>query len=483
MPEENQSPPNSAINTKELSPELANNNNSMQNQPDKTNDSSSSHPESVPNKLFDNVNSQSENQFANNTDSSFDKSIKSSLSSTPKITFSRVWLIIALVATAIILILGGIWWWQNRSLNTVNLVNTREGQLEFVSENLTWMASSLDDRGLYTDVNVCNYESGSDLWTCTAGAQSNRAFLPVIWAEYQYYLATGNENVLAQLKKDIAATSNILVSSDIYVIQNNYYNCLLMSDILTDEKVVFSEEEKNALQMVCLQSINEIFDQANFLATISNPSLDEEVIRGDITSLTSSINKKVALINAGQIADYQIANDSFFADRSPENWASLAVPQYYYFAQDDLARYRLSGQNTDLAKALTMIDDVLSLYIAQEQGIIGEKYEMSDCLLDAIYKEIEYYGGLGLTPLQLNFAFKADQSYSAACYLAQLHRANNDDPELAAAKNSILKNANYSTDIAKGGPTFFTSLPVNSSSVQAIGDLIENSSLIGVLSR
>ena len=397
-----------------------------------------------------------------------------------KFNSSQFWLILAFIAVAIILVIAGLWWWQNRQ--TVNLFSAGDEQLEFASENINWMKTSVDSRGLYTDINTCNYDANSDSWSCSVGAPSNRAFLPVIWAEYQYYLTTGDEKVLNQLKTDIATVQSVIFDSELYEIQNNYYNCLFMADILTDKKAVFTEKEKNTLQAICLNSTNEVFDQNNLLSLADDALLDENLIRNNITDLTTSINQKVALINSGAIDSYQIANDNFFSERAPDEWVRLAVPQYYYFAQDDFARYNLSGKTTDLSMALTMLDDVLSLYIAQKQGVIEESFAMADCLLDAIYQEAQYYGGLGLTPLELNFKFSADEIYSPGCYVAQLHRAESNDLDLDTVKKIISKNSIYSSTVS-GDPMFFASFPLTETNGLVVGNLVENGSLVGILSK
>ena len=272
--------------------------------------------------------------------------------------------------------------------NTLENQDKRAIDLAVAKGHLDYLTQQKDQRGAYLDYagNAFCPEGGE---TCSY-ISSNRAFLSVLWARYQYYLLTHDETELQILKDDIKQSQTAILDGYLEdgsrnVIQNNSLNCYLMQPMINDENNIFTDWEKDTLKRFCTESMYEWLPQEEitFLLQEDLTKQDEVLPSGAVTKdiLLAEINSKIETINNNQITNYNLEDDAVFQNLEKTVRNNLTEDQliyfeeflrdstkgYYYFAFDQLARYQLDPTVNNEYLSLVLINDFLSVYIYNQQ--------------------------------------------------------------------------------------------------------------------
>ena len=129
---------------------------------------------------------------------------------------------------------------------------------------------------------MCNFSTPNE---CDQSLPSNRSGIPVMWARFNYYLATGDKQELGILRQDI---NNYADSNKAKLIQNNSWDCKLMIDLGKSE--IFSDEEKNKIEKICFDSLYE-FD--SYLGRMSFEKNLDSVI--NLEDLKGNVQKNLSI--------------------------------------------------------------------------------------------------------------------------------------------------------------------------------------------
>ena len=352
--------------------------------------------------------------------------------------------------------------------------NKKDLELAVAQWHLSYLDEQKDERGIYLDY-ARNANCNENENNCT-NIPSNRAFLPVLWARYQYYLLTNDTTQLQILKDDIHQTqTEILDGYDAagqkYVIQNNSFNCYLMRPMINDQNNIFTNLEKESLKNFCLASSYEWLDQEEITAT-GEADLNKQATTIPSSKVTQAtllkeINQKITLINNQQIANYDLNQDYVYQTFMSDVTAFLADKQtasvdkffrgftkgYYYFALDQLARYQLEPTNDNDYLALVLINDFLSLYFYSQQQIEPMFYvDVDNCFLQALIAQARVIlpNGQEILDLSLttykpewdvNLALNDDSNSSPtlACWLILLNQNQLDATQKLQFQNATFE--------------------------------------------
>ena len=149
--------------------------------------------------------------------------------------------VIPVVALAAILaILGLAFFWINSGksgLSGNTLATTDSQYLNLSRQIIDEIDRHTDARGFYGQSHLCTksghkYTCHIDLHTLENGEQaaSHRQTLAVIWAKYQYFHTTGDQNILKSLISDVEHM-HALLTNPAWTLQTNRYNCMMMADL------------------------------------------------------------------------------------------------------------------------------------------------------------------------------------------------------------------------------------------------------------
>lgn len=381
----------------------------------------------------------------------------------------------------------------------IHKADSREYQLELANQVLNWTDQQRDDRDIYSDQILCNY-TGGDIQECI-NFESNRAFLPALWARYQNYLTTGNQKQLAILKNDIQTARTTIIDDDQFVIQNNFYDCAFMQDMLDDNNDVLTEYEKESLRLFCTESIYELFyDSSHPYANLNENEFD---------TIIRNINNKVVAVNNNQAESYQLNQDPtfiafYYSVVAPDS--SLGSPaeqaemvrgrlanissdvydyflndlvaanfSYFYTAQDLIARYQIEPTTKNLRAALITIDQALVLYVASQQAnfLVGNL----DCFAGRILEQANLVFNQSINTLTLNW--RNDNNDSATGLFVKYYQSEAE--ELTQVQRKIARSL-----MLNGGYTDTNSLFMPGSAIadneQMMTDVKSNSLYAGLLS-
>ncbi|MBQ6154470.1 hypothetical protein IJI99_01150, partial [bacterium] len=182
------------------------------------------------------------------------------------------WWLLGLCAIAAIAMIAGIGWFythpnKKTSQHTTNQqttvahVNPENNQyLQAAKKILDQFDGHTDHRGFYGASQHCSWTNGQEP-ACIVETMdylddgqpiaSHRQTLPVIWARYQYYHATGDQEQLAKMHTDLENLWQIL-NDKTFTLQTNRYNCFLMLDLIQAEDIDY--EDRLRARDICRQA-------------------------------------------------------------------------------------------------------------------------------------------------------------------------------------------------------------------------------------
>lgn len=422
--------------------------------------------------------------------------LNTTISSTSKNKFPII-LILIISFSCILLIFAGWFFWKKQQSEPISSSTSDhlqaatiniEDNLTTITQNLNWLNDQKSQRHLYID------------WAGQI-VDSNRAFIPVLWAKYQAYLATHNLEQLQSLKEDIETAKTVVLdgySQDNYknIIQNNSFNCYLMKDLVNNADEIFTADEQNTLKRFCTDSTYELIFQPeiNYFYPDLNDQLRALPVSFDQANavLIETINQKITLINNQQITNYNIADDQIYREftssynnateeaqfNNTAQFPTTMTKGYYYFVLDQIARYQLEPTTNNEYLSLVLLNDLLSIYIWDQQWQTPIYADLGNCLLEktvqAAQKTLPNGSGmvsLTLSPYQpqlsLTAAINDDRTYhpTTACWVVQLQNSDNQE-----WRNNFQLILTQNDNINQNNP-------------QVSNSIVENSFLFGLLSK
>jgi hypothetical protein len=128
-----------------------------------------------------------------------------------------------------------------------------------------------DSRGFYGDSQYCDFTAiSADQPSCQVNLvdflgdgslfASHRSTVQLLWARYQYYLATGNRQQLQYLLDDLENLITNVLDNKSYVLENAELDCLLLAELGSSIYLDTPTQEKIA--RVCLESDPEIHPES-----------------------------------------------------------------------------------------------------------------------------------------------------------------------------------------------------------------------------
>lgn len=346
---------------------------------------------------------------------------------------------------------------------------------------LNWTWYQKDERGVYTDLSICQLENNS--LQCSPLSENNRVIVINLWARFKYYQKTGDEEELSRVKTDLAALKTMLDGP--YVIQTNFYNCILATELYQAPE--FNEEEKNTLARVCEESEYELSFSSDLTTVESGIEVNEK-----ITAIAQ--NSSYDLTTDTDIATIQA---SFSTDDLNEVISILAP--YFFFSADENALTNHDLQNTDLTITKEeLLNHALTYYLYQQaHPTTSEEATINQCRLTVALAT--YPNQTPTVKLAINNLYQQYQNIN-------LDDAQNTDEIIACAFAKYI--TNHDNDLVQRQlialfyrqdnlinnnfqPVFFRNLHSANDEIepgsslnnqQVVVDLINNSLLAGLLS-
>lgn len=294
---------------------------------------------------------------------------------------------------------------------------------------LTHLDSQKDDYAFYGGVRQCYYNNNKKCnWIFSNNIttlidskdldkiskySTQRNTLPIIWARFQYYKKTGDEEQLQKIYQDIDILMKV-IDDEWLNLQTDSFNCLLMKEIIESD-LIQADYQKKA-QKICNENIFEVHPQSlifynqnrrqpliftdvydyvsvNYPSDYAYVRLDEnkKVVDKekfaifDLIELKSDIQRLIVKIASDGELDESEKKNVFFEKRESfiirENFAVI----------DRLAAMQINkNQGNDELKQeneldyLILLKEALSYYLFSK-----ENYEsVGRCLL---FENIEYY--------------------------------------------------------------------------------------------
>lgn len=247
------------------------------------------------------------------------------------------------------------------------LSETSELPLEIIKETLSWLNEQRDSRGAYIFGYRCPTEGN-----CSIQESDNRAGLAAIWTRFKYYELQKNPQDLEILTKDINLYSN---ESELGVIQNDFWNCVLMSEMWKSNLIPNQSKEK----------VKSICDNSSYyspiLSAINQLSPEELNKEPNVNQLINGINTLPPTLIS--IKD-------------------LTLVQLAAFSTDFTAKSLWNKNDLDLKIAKRLFEKSASLWQQQK----NENYTEGSCVL-------------GISSLDLNQATQNSDYLNYANYLVE----------------------------------------------------------------
>jgi hypothetical protein len=127
-----------------------------------------------------------------------------------------------------------------------------------------------DSRGFYGDSQWCNSQNPqnnldcqvnlNDLFTDSDPLADHNSIVQLIWARYQYYLATGDPEQLQILLDDLNNLVTNVLDSEVYALQNQNLNCLLMHELALS--LYLDDATKTQAARVCIEANPEVHPES-----------------------------------------------------------------------------------------------------------------------------------------------------------------------------------------------------------------------------
>lgn len=308
---------------------------------------------------------------------------------------------------------------------TVDVLNNKivsAQDLKIAKTNLDWMDKNRDERGLYQIGKMCDYTKMTE---CQETLPSNRSGIPVMWARFNYYLASGDKKELAILKQDI---DNYADLNKAKLIQNNSWNCKLMIDL--SKSSFFSVEEKEKIEKICFDSEYEM-DQYLAKFSFQKNSIDFEKVK-------TSVDKDLAIVLNGETKS-QISAEY----ESTMKGTGKYLKQNFSYASDFVARYLWKNNKDDLSTAYLLFDVSLQNYIYGKDFDMGDNCALGLGSLDLYVatKDERFKKLAKLLSLQIPKEMNSNNLENVAkcgLFLSDFYKTTKDESSLAL-KESIIK--------------------------------------------
>ncbi|MBQ6438191.1 hypothetical protein IJJ12_02290 [bacterium] len=302
---------------------------------------------------------------------------------------------------------------------------------------------------------------------------SHRQTLGVIWARFKLYEATGDQNVLSQLKADLGMMTNLLASHQ-YTLQTDRFNCLLMRDLVNSDQL--SDELRAAAKLICDYGEFEYYPDGDILYDVHQHPIyhtaaaqatgfisDEYVIEVEADRIVPE-EQVVAYQTRDLIVDINSLLEQYatYGETSPlrEQIVDTVLTRRFitrelYAALDQAAAYKLnSPDNAPYADAtlraqneldfLLLLRETLAWYTQADSSLFG-LFDNDACLLSVAVRYYAQEFGTQLSASTLHAALdRINQNelagqYSSGCQIADhaLNQAplNKDDVAAQIALN------------------------------------------------
>ncbi len=237
------------------------------------------------------------------------------------------WLILVFLAIGVTILI--IWILNLTVLAPVTITNQ-----EISKQILNWLWDNRDERGLTPMVGNCVQED--EILNCTADLESAsfRHSAAVIWARYNYWLATKDSEELERLKQNINDYHWLAIDPEGWLIQPDNYHFYYLAQVYLSQEPEITQDIK---------------DKLLYIAQVSEPEgelwLDENngFLEASTEALITDINYKLNLIVYDELDLYDGTNDPFFLaeDFVKQNFAQQVEELQ---AAQDLGLERYSDQ-------------------------------------------------------------------------------------------------------------------------------------------
>lgn len=248
----------------------------------------------------------------------------------------RVLVLITLLSTVIFGLVYAVPYLRDWISGLTSEPTPEPSNVEIAKTVLDWMESNRDDKGRYPSQVVCG-SSEDEVCKRIEGYQSGPA---VIWARYSHYEVGQDPVDLTKVERDL----DVYLDEDIIpTIQIDFWNCRLMQDIYFSDKSTDSVKQK-ALQL-CERSVyNPVL--------INEFKQDYEEDEGFVDYLEQ--------IKLGEGNIYNSAKKSTpLSDREQD------LRYYSVFIADDLARYRMTGEDYYYERSRFLANQAAKLYLEE----------------------------------------------------------------------------------------------------------------------
>jgi hypothetical protein len=219
----------------------------------------------------------------------------------------KISIIISLLLVAILLI-GAFFIYNRQEAN--NPPNEEEKQNQenvqkAMDRTFSWLGTIKDEQGLYYRGEAWSYRDG----------------VSVIWGEFKYLENSDNPNK-ESLLQDIRNYSDREIAK---IIQNDFWNCKLMEDLM--DSSIFNSEELEMVSKICI--LSEYEHNAPFWEAIL------KIEDTDLDPIKESIYSKIdEFLEKGKVS----INYQEILDNDPE------IYEYPFFSSDYISRYFIGGE-------------------------------------------------------------------------------------------------------------------------------------------
>lgn len=228
---------------------------------------------------------------------------------------------------------------------------TNQEASEISSKSMTWFDTMTNDVGRYFMFESCNSgicEKANDV--------DKQIGINVVWSRYRKYLNSNSPQELTNIEKDLTTLTTPNIG---FPAQNDFLNCKLMYEM--SQSGVFSEENKDKIDLICTGSVHYGPEMQEFISTLSQNKYQSD--------------PQISEVNSGQVLDkWPIANPDKFLKygiyasdiATYYLWAKkpddLAAAKYYF----NMALQIFSDRNSDLDDSIIGLA-ALDLYKASNE--------------------------------------------------------------------------------------------------------------------
>ena len=237
---------------------------------------------------------------------------------------------------------------------------TQTERLQAAKNILSWITSQKDERNTYLALSQCTpNEANSIVCTPDLESVSNRLGSPVMWARYQYWLATKDSVELTLLEQDINSYYALVENND-WSIQTNFLNCYYLLPIVKSQETGISNSMKEKARFIC----NKSYDEAGF--SVNEEGREIDISQPDLATATSQINQKILYI-LGQSSNYQPETDNFIQLIPFAESNETYLIDWSTYTTEFIASRQINQENYPLETIYYFYNGALSYFIYQNQ--------------------------------------------------------------------------------------------------------------------